>query len=75
MFTLAKTERAMIQNLATSPLFVKLGTGASATSANIVLPACTFASDGSSPAFFIEGYVGDVSVYSSAAYSFLGWKH
>jgi len=75
VFTLAKTERGMIQNLSTSPLFVKLGATASATSVNCILPACASASDGTSPILPIEGYVGVVSVYSAAAYSFLAWKH
>jgi hypothetical protein len=75
VFSLAKTERASIQNLSTATLCVKLGTGASATSLNWILKACAVAADGTSTPLIIEGYVGDVSVYSASAYSFLAWKH
>lgn len=54
--------RLIVQNLDTDPLFVKYGTGASASSFSFVLPACTATDDGTSPPVVIDSWIGIVSV-------------
>ena len=62
VFDLAHGQLGCIQNLGTTPLAVKLGTGASSTDFNFVLPAGSANDDGTSPPIYINDYLGPVSV-------------
>lgn len=67
VFTLAAGQKGVIQNLAAAALYVKYGATASSTSFSFILPACTLASDGTSPPFVIEDFVGVVSIKAAAS--------
>lgn len=71
--TLAKGEKAYIQNLGTNPLFVRRATGASAAAFHCVLKAGSAADDGTGGAISIEDHVGVVSVAGTAP-RYIAWK-
>jgi hypothetical protein len=76
VFTLAAGEIGYIQNLASGAgLMVRLGTGATSTTGNFILPKCTADDDGTSPPFKIDFWVGIVSVAKmSGTGRHLAWK-
>lgn len=65
--------QGFIQNHDTSPLFVSVTAGQTASSSkfDFILPACTAAKDGTSPVRQLPGGIGAISVYTagSASYS------
>lgn len=61
-FTIGAGERGFIQNLATTALAVKFGTGASSSSFNFILKAGTAQDDGQGGSVFLDDYTGVVSV-------------
>jgi hypothetical protein len=64
-FTLTAGQSGFVQNLDDEPLFVKLGTGASAASFNYVLKAGTAADDGTGGSVQINNWVGIVSIFAT----------
>jgi len=75
VFTLAENQRGFIQNLDDTALAVKLGTGASTSSFNMILQAGTAADDGKGGFVMIENYVGEVSVAAmSGTARYIAWK-
>lgn len=75
--TLKKEQNLFIQNLSTSPLFVKIGPGASSSSFHHVLPGGSVADDGMGGNMEISGktHTGAVSFASASvrysAYTYL----
>lgn len=67
MATLNGGEILVLQNLLAEPLYVRLGGTASATVFHYVVPACAAAKDGTSPPFYIDNWIGIVSVCKSSA--------
>lgn len=66
IYTLAAGEILILQNQATTPLYVRYGdAGASGSLYHYVLPACVVAADGTSPALVIDSWIGIVSVYAA----------
>ena len=65
--TLVPGQILVIQNLSVEALYVRLGGTASATVFHYVIPACSAAKDGSSPPFYIDNWLGIVSVAKVAA--------
>lgn len=63
-----KRRTLIIQNLGTSPLFVALGTGASASVFDFILQAGTGTDDGSGGVFLEDtlSYTGIISVYGAS---------
>lgn len=55
-----------VQNLATTPLYVKMGAGASATVFDFILKGCAVQDDGSGGYISDEIFKGTVSVYAAA---------
>lgn len=55
-----------VQNLATTPLYVKMGAGASATVFDFILKGCAAQDDGSGGYISDEVFKGTVSVYAAA---------
>jgi len=55
-----------IQNLATMPLYVKLGSGASSSSFSFVLKAGTAANDGTGGFFSDSSYIGIVTIAAAS---------
>lgn len=73
----AAGQRPFVQNLGTSPLFVKLGTGASASSFNFILNAATAEDNGTGGAtpkdgWPLDGFVGTVSFFSTD-FRYVAW--
>lgn len=56
-----------VQNLGTTPLYVKFGAGASATVFDVILKACAVQDDGSGGYISDEIFKGTVSVYGAAS--------
>jgi len=65
--TLAGGEILVLQNLLAEPLYVRLGGTASATFFHYVVPACVADKDGTSPPFYIDNWIGTVSVCKSSS--------
>ena len=68
-FTLAAGQIGIIQNQAAFALYVRYGGVASDTSYHYVLPACSVAKDGTSPALVVDSWIGKVSVFPSSGTS------
>jgi hypothetical protein len=62
-----------VQNLSINPLFVRLGTGASATVFHKVLKASTVATDGSGGDFVEDQFRGIVSIFGTSP-SYIAWE-
>ena len=60
--TLAGGEILVIQNLSATPLCVRLGAGATVDIFHYIVPACNVQDDGSSPPFYVDNWIGIVSV-------------
>lgn len=73
VLTLASTDIAYVQNLGTNPLFVKRGTGASASSFSYELQGAGAVDDGTGGAIVIEDWIGVVSVFGTSP-RFISWK-
>lgn len=67
VFTLAAGEAGSIQNQLTEPLYVKRGASCSATDFTYVLKACTAAKDGLGGTWYIDDWIGPISVCKSNA--------
>ena len=63
--TVTQEGMAGIQNLSTTPLFVKFGAGASATDFDIILAAGSAADDGKGAYAEFVHYVGYITVFSA----------
>lgn len=64
--TVANEQTVFVQNLGTSPLFIRKGTGASATVFHVCIGGGTADDDGTGGTAFINDWIGVISVYSSA---------
>lgn len=73
VFTLVDGEIGFIQNLDVTQLYVRLGTGASATDVNFILAAGTAADDGLGHSVFIKSFIGTVSVFGTTP-RYIAWK-
>lgn len=71
--TLAAGERLFIQNLGTNPLFVRRGTGATASLFNYVLPAGGTADDGTGGSLVVDDFIGAVS-FAGTSVRYNAWK-
>jgi hypothetical protein len=60
--TLAAGQKMTLQNCGTAAVYVKRGTGASSSSFNWVLSACTAADDGLGGSVEIDDWIGAVSI-------------
>ena len=60
--TLAGGEILVIQNLSATPLCVRLGATATTAIFHYIVPACNVQDDGTSPPFYIDNWIGIVSV-------------
>lgn len=65
-FTLAAGQKAFIQNWDDAAVYVKMGTGASASDATFILKAGTAANDGNGGSAVIDDFVGSVSIAAAA---------
>lgn len=65
--TLLPGQILVIQNLSTEALYVRLGGTATEFLFHYVIPACGAAKDGNSPPFYIDNWLGIVSVAKVAA--------
>jgi hypothetical protein len=65
-------DKLFIQNLGTSPLYVKRGTGATNASFNYVLPAGSANDDGKGGALWIDDFVGKIS-FAGASVRYNAW--
>lgn len=75
IFTMGQGDVGFIQNLATTPLAVKLGDAASTTSFNYILGAGTAADDGKGGFQKIDDYIGVVSVVAmTGSPRFIAWE-
>jgi hypothetical protein len=70
---LKKDEILFIQNLSTSPLYVRLGPGATANAFHIALKACAVNDDGTGGTTEISDFGGAVSL-ASASVRFSAFK-
>ena len=69
-FTLNGGEILVIQNQATEVIYVRLGGTASATVFHYVVPACVAAKDGTSPPFYVDNWVGIVTLTKASSPSY-----
>jgi hypothetical protein len=68
-FTLAAGQIGILQNQATTALYVRYGGAASLSAYHYVIPACVVIKDGTSPALVIDSWIGVVSVFPASGTS------